>query len=149
MSLQVTDPAQANIQITLASPSKDFSGTNFQFKHHPQVAKFMSGQPRVVALKDPSSAFPVGQSLSVLKWRYSGRDESKVPFSSEFSCKIHPQKELDVIFLVHCWPSSDGDGLFNMSIEYKLQNENVTLYDVVISMPFPCVSGHIFILYLF
>ena len=54
---------------------------------------------------------------------------------------------MELIFLVNCWPSSDGDGLFNMSIEYKLQNENVTLYDVVISMPFPCASGHIFILF--
>lgn len=32
-----------------------------------------------------------------------------------------------------------------MSIEYELENENVTLYDVVISIPLPCVSGHIYI----
>ena len=84
MNLQVTDPAQAHLQITLASPSTDFGGSNLQFKQHPHVAKFTPGQPRVVALKDSSRAFPVGQSLAVLKWRYAGTDESNVPLSSEF-----------------------------------------------------------------
>ena len=84
MNLQVTDPAQAHLRITLASPSTDFGGS-LQFKQHPHVAKFIPGQPRVVALKDSSRAFPVGQSLAVLKWRYAGTDESNVPFSSELS----------------------------------------------------------------
>ena len=84
MNLQVTDPAQAHLRITLASPSTDFGGSNLQFKQHPNVAKFTPGQPRVVALKDSSRAFPVGQSLAVLKWRYAGNDESNVPLSSEF-----------------------------------------------------------------
>ena len=84
MNLQVTDPAQAHLQITLASPSTDFGGSSLQFKQHPHVAKFIPGKPRVVALKDSSRPFPVGQSLAVLKWRYAGTDESNVPLSSEF-----------------------------------------------------------------
>jgi len=36
-----------------------------------------------VGLKDPSKPFPVGQNLTVLKWRYAGTDESNVPLSSE------------------------------------------------------------------
>lgn len=83
MNLQVTDSAQAHLRITLASPSTDFGGSSLQFKQHPNVAKFTPGQPRVVALKDSSRAFPVGQSLAVLKWRYAGTDESNVPLSSE------------------------------------------------------------------
>ena len=84
MNLQVTDPAQAHLRITLASPSTDFGGSSLQIKQHPHVEKFIAGQPRVVALKDSSRAFPVGQSLAVLKWRYAGTDESNVPLSSEF-----------------------------------------------------------------
>jgi hypothetical protein len=129
MNLQVTDPAQAHLRITLASPSTDFGGSNLQFKQHPHVAKFSSGQPRVVALKDSARAFPVGQSLAVLKWRYAGTDESNVPLS------------------INCWPSPSNDGTCEVSIEYELENESVTLYDVVISIPlpdgsYPTVTSH-------
>jgi len=34
-----------------------------------------------------------------------------------------------------------------VSIEYELENENVTLYDVVISIPLPCVSVYIYTLH--
>lgn len=81
MNLLVTDPAHAQLKITLA-PS-DFTP---QFKHHPNVEKFIPNQTRIVALKDPSKSFPVNQSLPVLKWRYAGTDESIVPLSS--SCLL-------------------------------------------------------------
>ena len=51
------------------------------------------------------------------------------------------------LFLVNCWPSPSNDGTCEVSIEYELENENVTLYDVVISIPLPCVSGHIYTIY--
>ncbi|KAG6891634.1 hypothetical protein C0992_001320 [Termitomyces sp. T32_za158] len=129
MNLQITDAALAHLQITLSSPSTDFGGNNLQFKQHPNVAKFVPGQERVVSLKDPSRAFPVGQSLAVLKWRYAGTDESNVPLS------------------INCWPSPSNDGTCEVSIEYELENENVTLHDVVISIPlpagsYPTVSSH-------
>ncbi|KDR85930.1 hypothetical protein GALMADRAFT_393628 [Galerina marginata CBS 339.88] len=129
MNLQVTDPANAHLKITLAAPSTDFGGSALQFKQHPNVAKFTPGQPRIVALKDSSRPFPVGQSLAVLKWRYAGTDESNVPLS------------------INCWPSPSNDGTCEVSIEYELENENVTLYDVVISIPlpdgsYPTVTSH-------
>jgi hypothetical protein len=119
MNLQITNPANAHLKINLASPSTDFGGSGLQFKQHPNVAKFTPGQPRVVALKDASRAFPVRQSLAVLKWRYAGTDESNVPLS------------------INCWPSPLNDGTCEVSIEYELENENITLYDVVISIPLP------------
>jgi hypothetical protein len=121
MNLQVSDPALAHIKLALPSPTTDF-GSDLQFKQHPNVAKFAPGQNRIVALKDPSRAFPVGQALAVLKWRYSGRDESLVPLS------------------INCWPSPSNDGTCEVNIEYELENENVTLYDVVISIPLPTGS---------
>ena len=81
MNLLVSDPAYAQLKVALASTD----GSNLQFKHHPNVVKFVPNQPRVVALKDPSKSFPVGQSLSVLKWRHTVSDESNVPLSS-LSC---------------------------------------------------------------
>lgn len=82
MNLQISDAALAHLRLILSSPSTDFGGNNLQYKQHPNVAKFAPGQERIVALKDPTRAFPVGQSLAVLKWRYAGTDESNVPLSS-------------------------------------------------------------------
>ncbi|KAJ3517399.1 hypothetical protein NLJ89_g531 [Agrocybe chaxingu] len=129
MNLQVTDPSQAHLKVILAQPATDFGGSALQFKQHPNVAKFAPGQQRVVALKDSSRAFPVNQSLAVLKWRYTGTDESNVPLS------------------INCWPSPSNDGTCEVSIEYELENENITLYDVVISIPlpdgsYPTVTSH-------
>ena len=80
MNLQISDPALAHVRLVLAPPTTDF-GSTLQFKQHPNVAKFTPGQERTIALKDPTRAFPVGQSLAVLKWRFTGTDESYVPLS--------------------------------------------------------------------
>lgn len=78
MNLQITDATQAQIKIALAPPTTDF-GSDLQFKQHPKVAKF--GSERIIALADTSRAFPIGQSIAVLRWRYTGKDESYVPLS--------------------------------------------------------------------
>lgn len=82
MNLSVSDPALAHIRIALSSASD--LGNSIQFKQHPNFAKLVPNQPRVIALKDPSRAFPVNQNLGVLKWRYTGTDETNVPLSSKF-----------------------------------------------------------------
>ena len=41
--------------------------------------------------------------------------------------------------LVNCWPTPSNDGTCDVNIEYELENEGVALYDVVISIPLPCV----------
>jgi len=80
MNLQITDASQAQIKLTLNTPTTDF-GTDLQFKQHPKVAKF--GDERVIALADSTRGFPVGQPIAVLRWRYAGKDESYVPLSSK------------------------------------------------------------------
>ncbi|EJD03484.1 uncharacterized protein FOMMEDRAFT_82189, partial [Fomitiporia mediterranea MF3/22] len=132
MNLQVSDPAQSKVKLALAPISSDFNtgaGGDLQFKQHPNVAKFAPTGDKVVALKDPSRAFPVGQSLAVLKWRYAGKDESLVPLS------------------INCWPTPSNDGTCEVNIEYELENDKLALHDVVISIPlptgsYPTVSQH-------
>jgi hypothetical protein len=80
MNLQITDPSQAQIIIALTPSTTDFV-SDLQFKQHPKVAKF--GTERIITLADSSRGFPVGQSIAVLRWRYSGKDESYVPLSSK------------------------------------------------------------------
>lgn len=36
----------------------------------------------MIRLRDPASGFPVGQSLGILKWRYTTKEESKAPLNS-------------------------------------------------------------------
>jgi len=128
MNLEVSDAAFAKIKLSLAPLSSDFT-SSLQFKHHPNVAKFGTSGDRVIALKDSSRPFPVNLSLAVLKWRYTGQDESLVPLS------------------INCWPTPSNDGTCDVNIEYELDNESLTLYDVVISIPlptgsYPTVSAH-------
>ncbi|KAI5114784.1 hypothetical protein M0805_005528, partial [Coniferiporia weirii] len=59
---------------------------------------------------------------AVLKWRYSGKDESFIPLS------------------INCWPTPSNDGTCEVNIEYELENDKVELHDVVISIPLPTGS---------
>jgi coatomer subunit delta len=84
MNLHVSDSSLSRIRLSLIPPPSAF-GPELQFKQHPNVGKLSANKERTIALKDPSREFPVNQSLSVLKWRYSGKDESYVPLSSEYT----------------------------------------------------------------
>ncbi|KAE9393739.1 hypothetical protein BT96DRAFT_1050292 [Gymnopus androsaceus JB14] len=106
MNLLVTNADLAHIKISLAHSPVDF-GNSLQFKQHPNVAKLAPGGGRVVALKDPSRAFPVGQSLAVLKWRYVGTDESNVEH---------------MVCLLNCCPTPSNDGTCKVSIEFVLNS---------------------------
>jgi len=128
MNLQISDASLARVKLMLAEPSTTF-GPELQYKQHPNVGKFASNKERVIALKDPSRGFPVGQSLAVLKWRYSGKDETYVPLS------------------INCWPTPSNDGTCDVNIEYELEHEGIILHDTVISIPlpagsYPTVSSH-------
>lgn len=82
MNLQISDAAYTRVKLSLAEPATAF-GPELQYKQHPNVGKFAANKERVIALKDPSRSFPVGQPLAVLRWRYDGKDESYVPLSSK------------------------------------------------------------------
>jgi hypothetical protein len=87
MNLHVSDPSFSRVKLALV-PAPSAFGPELQFKQHPNVGKFSPNKERSIALKDSSREFPVNQSLAVLKWRYSGKDESYVPLSSEYTRDI-------------------------------------------------------------
>ncbi|ORY23806.1 hypothetical protein BCR39DRAFT_548560 [Naematelia encephala] len=123
LDLRITDASLAKLRLTLTP--KDHA--DLQFKQHPNVAKF-TGSEKVIALKDPSRSFPVGQGLGVLRWRMTSKDESHVPLS------------------VTVWPQPRGDGTSDVAVEYELEAKHLALRNVVIQIPippnaFPSVTG--------
>ncbi|KAF7309774.1 Copper P-type ATPase [Mycena indigotica] len=134
MNLLISDPANARISLTMTTTDDSNSlAAALQFKQHPQVAKFDAkanrNEAKKIALRDASKTFPINQNLAVLKWRYKGNDESAVPLS------------------INCWPTPSNDGTCEVSIEFELENESVTLHDLEIFIPlpagsYPTVSSH-------
>ncbi|KAF7308763.1 Copper P-type ATPase [Mycena kentingensis (nom. inval.)] len=127
MNLLITDADNTRVAFTmLAVDADNVLASGLQFKQHPQVAKFdmkaSNTKPKEIKLKDEAKTFPAKQSLGVLKWRYKGNDEGAIPIS------------------INCWPTPSNDGTCEVSIEYELENENVTLYDLEIFIPLPAGS---------
>ncbi|KAJ1302410.1 hypothetical protein OPQ81_002728 [Rhizoctonia solani] len=131
LDLKVSDAADARVKLNIAPLGS--GGEGAQFKQHPNVAKFAGGVGVAgeVKLKDPARGFPVGQPqpLNVLKWRWSSKDETGLPLS------------------ITVWPSPVGDGTCEVNMEWELQNTDLELHDLVISIPlpsgaYPTVSSH-------
>ncbi|KAJ7765482.1 hypothetical protein DFH07DRAFT_810736 [Mycena maculata] len=134
MNLHISDPSQTRVSLTLLpTEESNLLAAGLQFKQHPHVAKFDMRASRTEAkeikLRDATKTFPMNQNLAVLKWRYKGNDEGAVPLS------------------INCWPTPSNDGTCEVSIEYELENDGVTLYDLEIFIPlpagsYPTVSSH-------
>merc|ERR1712060_24510 len=112
LQLLITDPAVGKALI----PLKLGGNTGYQFKTHPNINKQLFGQSSVLALKDPSRAFPTGSALGVLKWRLQTTDDSCVPL------------------LINCWPTQVSDDTYEVNVEYELNGDR-ELRDVRIVIP--------------
>ncbi|GAC98547.1 hypothetical protein PHSY_006141 [Pseudozyma hubeiensis SY62] len=124
--LKITDPTLAKVRLQLAPPEADnlvLSAGELQFKTNPQVDKAAWSSDRIVAPRDARKPFPVNQSLGVLRWRMVTKDETALPLS------------------INCWPSPNGQGGCDVSIEYELENEDLgELRSVIIAIPLPSGS---------
>jgi hypothetical protein len=80
MNLLVSESSFSKVRLMLSEEADSF---DIQFKQHPNVAKFVPDEPKVISMKDLNRGFLVGQSLAVLKWRYKGNDERLIPLSSK------------------------------------------------------------------
>ncbi|GAK65118.1 coatomer subunit delta [Moesziomyces antarcticus] len=121
--LKITDPSLAKIRLQLAPPEDAnlvLSAGDLQFKTNPQVDKAAWASDRVLAPRDARKPFPVNQSLALLRWRMVTKDETALPLS------------------INCWPSPNGEGGCDVSIEYELENEQLgELRSIIIAIPLP------------
>ncbi|CAB3990872.1 Coatomer subunit delta [Paramuricea clavata] len=103
-------------RITIAVDNDDKLG--FQMQTHPNVDKKLFNQDSVLGLKQSGKPFPLNADIGVLKWRLQTKDESLMPLT------------------INCWPS-ENDGQCDVNIEYELQQEEMELKDVTITIPVP------------
>ncbi|KAI9481598.1 MAG: hypothetical protein EXX96DRAFT_567347 [Benjaminiella poitrasii] len=115
LTLKISDPSAARVSLGL----KANDDPSIQFKTHPNVDKNAWKDRHVVQMRDISRPFPANQSLEVVKWKLSTRDETMVPLT------------------VTCWPSPAGNGTCDVNVEYELENDELELRDVVIYIPLP------------
>ncbi|KAI3659637.1 hypothetical protein MP638_004372 [Amoeboaphelidium occidentale] len=113
MFVQINDPSKSKVQFQLES----WEDSALQFKTNPHVDKNNWQTSKIISTKDKNTAFPVNQSIPVLKWRYVTKDESMAPFSINF------------------WPSVSGRGTVDCSVEYEILSEKLELQNVVLSIP--------------
>ncbi|KRY32833.1 Coatomer subunit delta [Trichinella spiralis] len=117
LSLYIKNEAFARIMVKVANNDK--SGA--QLQTHPNLDKKAFASNGLLTLKNVGKPFPVNTEVSVLKWRFQSQDEAYLPFS------------------LNCWPSESADGC-EVNIEYTLEDENMQLEDVLITIPLPSGS---------
>jgi hypothetical protein len=87
-------------------------------------------------LKNADRPFPANQEVGVLKWRYTSTDSKEIPLTSKNE-KEGFYSKIEKFILVNCWPNETANGGCDVNIEYELQNTNLVLKDVQISVPLP------------
>jgi len=115
LTLLITDAAMGKVSL----PLQMGENAGFQFKTHPNINKQLFSANSTLGLKDASKAFPTGSALGVLKWRLATTEEALVPL------------------LINCWPTQESGGGFSVNVEYELQQSQMELRDVHVTIPVP------------
>ncbi|XP_028664344.1 archain 1a [Erpetoichthys calabaricus] len=119
ITLRVSDEKSGRIRVHVDNGDKK----GIQLQTHPNVDKKLFTSESLVGLKNADKSFPLNSDVGVLKWRLQTTDESLIPLT------------------INCWPSESGSSTCDVNIEYELQEENLELNDVVISIPVPSGVG--------
>ncbi|GAB1294131.1 Coatomer subunit delta [Apodemus speciosus] len=116
--LRISDDKFGRIRLHVENEDKK----GVQLQTHPNVDKKLFTAESLIGLKNPEKSFPVNSDVGVLKWRLQTTEESFIPLT------------------INCWPSESGNGC-DVNIEYELQEDNLELNDVVITIPLPSGVG--------
>jgi len=115
LTLRISDQQMARIRLQL----QNTDNKNIQMQTHPNIDKELFRNRNIIGLKNPTKPFPINTGVGVLKWRYQTQEESAIPLS------------------INCWPSDNGSGGCDVNIEFELEDSNLELNDVVISINVP------------
>ncbi|KAI0981775.1 hypothetical protein GJ496_010330, partial [Pomphorhynchus laevis] len=90
--------------------------TPIQIQTHPHLDKVLFQSENILAMKQIEKSFPLNNDVYLLKWNLISINESDLPLT------------------VTCWPNKTSKGV-EMTIEYQLQNQDITLTDFWMSLP--------------
>ena len=110
------DSGTMNIQLDSDAFSAGVDA-GFAFKTNPKIDSKLFKSEQRLCLKNKSRGFPVNKPTKIVQWRLSTNDEASVPLT------------------FNCWPETQGDGTVSVTIEYALENTDLTLYDVRVKIP--------------
>ena len=118
LALTLHDENASKVKVLL----KRGADSAFSYQSHPNINKAALGAPGgqgAIAAKQADRGFPTGTSLSLLRWRFTAKDDdsSQLPL------------------MITCWPEETGGGLITVNVEYTLQHEGVTLNELIVSIP--------------
>eukprot|EP00912_Choanoflagellata_sp_UC4_P001565 UC4_evm6s991 len=114
MNIFLKDPSIARFKVYT---SKD-EDKNIPYQTHPQIDKKKFANNGTIGLKKEDRPFPDNQEVGVVKWRFTTADDEKIPLA------------------INCWPTLGKEGA-EVNIDYELQQMDLELTDVVISIPLP------------
>jgi len=91
--------------------------SQFSMVTHPKINKQLYDKSGVLQLKDTTKGFPPARPLGILRWSHSSNSDELVPLK------------------VNCWPEEENRGQMNVSIEYTMDQSDISLHDVRIIIP--------------
>jgi len=115
LTLRITEESLGRVRLLL----QNTTNKAIQLQTHPNIDKDLFRTKSIIGLKNPAKPFPLNTGVGVLKWRFTSSEESDIPLA------------------INCWPSDNGAGGCDVNIEYELENLDLELQDVVISIPIP------------
>ncbi|KAK6739976.1 hypothetical protein RB195_008446 [Necator americanus] len=114
VSLSVSAPEYNTVAIQMHNKAP----TGAQLQVHPNLDKKEWHTSSMLKLKSAGKPFPVNNDVGVLKWKLVLTEEEQLPIT------------------LNCWPQESADGC-QVNIEYTLQREDLSLENVVITVPLP------------
>ncbi|CAH8867153.1 unnamed protein product [Trichobilharzia szidati] len=128
MELQGTMFAQANtnevctakirVDTSLCTNPTSEHRPPVQLQTHPNIDKKVFMSTGWIQIKSGGKPLPTGQEVGILRWRFQTQDESALPIT------------------VNCWPNEIPGG-FEVNVEYELQDTELQLENLVMSIPLP------------
>ncbi|OAF69004.1 Coatomer subunit delta [Intoshia linei] len=118
--LNFNDMEHCHCKIAVESDSNRYS----QIQTHPNIDKNIFKNEAIVGLKQTDKGFPVNQDIPVLRWTFETTSETLIPL------------------FVNCWPTENSNGC-EVDIEYELNMKDISLLDVILTIPLPAKSNNI------
>ncbi|MPC13408.1 Coatomer subunit delta [Portunus trituberculatus] len=113
LKLRISDPDYGYIKVQVDNTDS----RPIQLQTHPNVDRELWRSCGQIGMKMSNKPFPHNTDVGVLKWRFQTNEEKHVPLS------------------INCWPQENGAGSCDVNIEYNLENLEMELSEVVITIP--------------